>query len=497
MKPYLQSFRRAVEHFENNNSLCLLEVPDDRYVIFRIDGVIAEVSFLVFKMLGSLAYLPAEERLCHLEREFGSANVKDAIAAIAELDQQFLEAAAVPLEEPDVSRAQPAGILLMMTQACNLACTYCYAGDGSYGSNQKVMPLTDALKAVDLMLERAPKRKSFTIVFFGGEPLLNFNGIRQVVAYCEEQESKRDLHFRYSMTTNGTILDDEIVAFLKEKSFELMVSFDGPGQGSRPFADGRSSAERVRASLRRLADAGVHYQIRATLTPEMYCDKTVDELIRVGQSVEREVIFSPVSPKKNQKFADDIEPEANRDNYDWFQNACRKSTERSLASATGGEKQQTFVDGNRRLIRAFLEGKARGFGRCGVCAGMVAASTDGRLYPCHRFAGMESYAVGDIENGVDTNETSRFFKSVDDANEGLCEDCFAQQICCGFCAYGRADGEGGFVTPDADACEALRNRLKYSISVLLRLQDLPPENRGAFFGFVQAENNRPEEDMQR
>lgn len=475
-----RELHQAIESITANKSLYLLEIPPTFKVLFRVDGLVVQLSPIAFALLQASPQV-LDARLDHSASEHGACTTEDAIVEIA--GSPIVQHEPPPLGRPDPQKAQPSGILIMVTQTCNLACAYCYAGGGTYGGSTKLMPEAEALAAIDLMLRRAPEQKSFTVTLFGGEPLLNFPLVQRIVAYCERIREERAVDFRFSMTTNGTVVTDEIVDFLKAHRFTLMVSFAGPGQDrSRPFAGGDGSDSVVRRNLHRLAASGVPFQLRATVTRELAHRETVDDLVQIGRSLgNKRVMTSSVSTTKNSVFPANEELTLGPDEVARLKEIYRDVSEEHLAAAKNGKTEKVVFDPSLHLVRALAEGKAAGLGRCGAGLGMAAASTDGKIYPCHRFVGMKDYVIGTIASGVDAEKVQAFFATADAANNAKCEVCFARQICGGFCFYNIADGAGGFQPPDERECDGFRDSVKHAISILLRLQDLPPEQARRYF----------------
>jgi len=455
----------AANAFRKNRSLYALRVAD-RNVLFRIDGVIAEISGTLFAFLEELGDLPVGERLAILANRHGDEPVAGAAAALIDLlTSGFLTSEPLPLPDPD-PETDAGGIVLMVTQTCNLACAYCYGGGGSYGAANAHLPFEDARRAIDLMLERAPERRVFRITFFGGEPLLNFRLIRQVVDHCTGLAEERNLEFRYGLTTNGTIVNDEMIAFMRAHRVELLISYDGPGQKNRPFPNGRPSDSVVRRVMERYAAAGVPFHIRATLTRDMVTREALDALECVGKSLNRGIVASPATAARNKRLPDTSSLSVTEDEGPRLCDLYRQATEHDLADPDA--QPRVLADSNRRIIDSLIAGHARGLGGCGACLNMASVSTDGAIYPCHRFVGMSEYAIGDL-TGIDEARVRAFFDRYESANQPKCDDCFARLMCGGFCYYWQADGEGGFDAPHAAACERQRETYRFAIGAVLRL----------------------------
>lgn len=474
----IADFEKAGRAIRSNPTLYLLKLPNQALALFRIDGLVVQVKPAVYELLDEIGQSTPEQAVASGLARYGSEELEGALGAIIEIAASAIMTQPAPLGRPDPKSYEPSGILIMVTQTCNLACTYCYGGGGTYGSPNKLMSEKDALRAVEIMLERAPHKRRFTVTFFGGEPLLNFPLVRRIVEHCTQVGTDREVCFDYTMTTNGTIVTAEIVEFIKAHRFTLMVSYDGPGQDvHRPFATGGSSDAVVRSNLKRLAEAGVPFQLRATLTKQFAKEETIEQLVQIGRSLgNKKVATSTVSATRNEIFPANEELTVDPEDGRRLQSTFRRITEQNLeASQAQSNAGRAPVDTTGFLVRALAEGKAAGLGRCGAGLGMVAASTDGNLYPCHRFVGIDEYALGTLESGVDPEKVRGFFEKADAANKEKCEVCFARQICGGFCFYNISDGKGGFAPPDERECDQFRDNLRYAIATLLRLQELPPE----------------------
>lgn len=478
---------RVVQEIEENNALYVLDVGDERYVLFRIDGLSIDLGPILFRFLSWPDDTSVEDRAWALSREHGPGPVARCLESLLEATTQGRVFDAPPrLVRPDPHAVQPGGILILVTQTCNLRCTYCYAGDGSYGGVNKLLPSRDARRAIDLMLDRAPERNTFSVTFFGGEPLLNWQLMRDVVDYCESRatvDESRELRFSYNVTTNGTIFNDEICALLRDYRFSVMVSFDGSEQAAnRPFADGRSSYDVVVGNVKRMAAAGLNFELRGTMASGRQAQEaSVQEFVQLGRALGATRAFlAPADEVKSENVGpNSLHPLTNGDLADVRTTYERVALE-NLDLARRGVDQRALLDPYFGLAKSLATGQAVGMGRCGAGYGMVATSTDGHLYPCHRFVGMEEYRVGSVRDGVDDEKVAEFFRAADAASEPECEKCMARLVCGGFCFYHVADGKGGFTPPEETECEGVRDGLRFSIRLMMEMKDLDPEAAGQY-----------------
>ena len=234
----------------------------DRWVLFRIDGMIVRLSRPAFELLSAPDAIVSDvmARIC---AEHGTSSVASLVDELEELAKDGFLSSDVPDFIPvhDVkNRRSLAGILIMVTQTCNLACVYCYAGGGSYGQPTKMQKTDNALLAIDQLIEKSGRRSDLQITLFGGEPLLNVPLIHRIVQYAEEQGALHRKRFSYSITTNGTLVTEEIARFFRKHRFSVLVSFDGVEwyhDKHRPTTKGAPSFQAVQRGIKTLVEAGI------------------------------------------------------------------------------------------------------------------------------------------------------------------------------------------------------------------------------------------------
>lgn len=340
-------------------------------------------------------------------------------------------------------------IELCLAEACNLRCRYCYVGDNC-ALNNGLMPWDIARQAVDLVFRRAGRAEEVGITFFGGEPLLNKPVLRRTIAYSQELGAQRGVRVSYSMTTNATLLDDEIIELLKRYSFGLMVSLDGPPDvhdAVRPCADGRGSFERAAANIRRLMARRRSVTVRCTLS-----NRCLDRP-RIVRFLEdfgfARIAMSRVSGRSQHPGAYDIGPTENavlREQDDYFIARLFDQLDRdepvrfnpwAVAIRNIHDKQ------NRRM-------------RCGVGRGCTTVGIDGRLYPCHRYVGMEPYVLGHVSTGIQPDRFARYLEGYF-STKAKCERCWAVHICGGYCPWFVSGDDGTFQPPQDWWCDEVRS----------------------------------------
>jgi uncharacterized protein len=454
-----------------------LEIFDTqgRVVAFRVDGLTVELR----EPLASLVTTPAcSGRAAVGSVDYDQGDLEDLEALLFATPCAGLEAA----EAPAMDTAS--GITLMVVQGCNLSCRYCFGEAGTYGTKTRWMSGATARHAIDMMLARSPEIARYYVTFFGGEPLLALPLIRETVQRCGEITGATGKIFRFSITTNATLVDDPTAEFLRENCFSVMVSLDGPKEAHdryRVDRRGRGSFERTVRGTRRLVGAGVRPELRATLTSGRAHLQAIRELLKLARTLGAcRLVVSPVSPVTGGGSDMTLGVEEHRALAHAYGALARENLDNILR---GGE-ERPLLDPNMALLRLLARGRTSP-PRCGACYGMSAIATDGSIFPCHRFVGEGAYRIGHIDTGFDTKRIRRFVSEADEARRSTCTACWARGLCGGTCPRSRADGDGSFTGPPLAVCEGFRTQLRSVVECLAELGAAPPERARAYLAIAQ------------
>ena len=379
---------------------------------------------------------------------------------------------------------RPRKMMLMVQSSCNLKCTYCYEVQSGFHATGTKMDLETGKRSVEFLIQRSGNRPDVEITFFGGEPLMNFKLMQELVDYSKSREAEVGKRFHYQVTTNGTLLTDEVIAYLVEHEFGVMLSIDGPpelndrhrvdlggrGTGAAAIANAKRLVEAQRAAGQREA------MVRVTLTHENSDGQAVERYLR-AEGFER-IMLGTSTGRANHKESWDLQPEdldhmrteidRSVDAYvDWLEGAGPRPE-----SATQVEK------GVRHLLPSLQAPTTAPSIRCGVGRNMQAVTRDGKIYPCHRYAGEDAFLLGDLEGGLDETKVRRFYDSLLGVKEEHCSKCWARITCGGQCPWYISDPSGAIVHPDEPSCDGIRGgheRMLYLIHKLRqsgRIEDL-------------------------
>ena len=447
----------------------------DAFFVYHLDsGRFIRVSPAAYDLLELRETLSAADAAAAFRaRHPGEVGVLDDVAAL-EADG-FFEPAEAPVKDDEEFEAElnerfsgPCNTLVLsVASGCNLACRYCYCGVcRDELPNKGLMGESTALLAVERLFAAADPKVGVRVTFFGGEPLLNKPVIRKVVARCNELAAARGQNTGYSITTNATLMDDETADLIVTNNFGLMVSLDGPQalhDGQCPTRDGRGSFEQASAGIRLLLARGARVTARCTMA---HPAPNAMDLIRffVGFGVSRVVlgtVYNPTFPSACDFTADD-------------DRTFRRCVDEEVLPWMIAEKKA----GRTPIYDPFEESgafqgekthpeKVPGL-RCGACHGAMAVGPDGTLYPCHRFVGMEKWALGRLADGPDRDRCEAFWRGYRAAMKGTCGGCWAYRVCGGPCPWeiARADGTFRMTTRLCeDTCAWVKQGVYYFDSV--------------------------------
>ncbi|MCP4639996.1 MAG: SPASM domain-containing protein [bacterium] len=385
---------------------------------------------------------------------------------------------------------------LALAEDCNLACTYCYCDLPTRGGEPGLMPRETAKKAVDWLMDAAKDSPKISLTLLGGEPLLNREGFRFVVDYAHERATQLGKEIFFSLTTNGTLLDDMSIDRIKKHNFGLMVSLDGPPavhDGQCPARDGSGSFETAAKGIRRLMARRRRVTVRCTLTKS---SPPLMELIpfflefgftRLAFCMAR----NPANPTPvdcGPAMFEEIGRQEDEEVVPWV-----------LSELDKGRMPEHFPYGPFISEQASSTPNAAGVCRirCGACHGTTTVGTDGTLYPCHRFVGMREFRMGTIDSGPDVDRAGRFWRDYSAAVEDTCSKCWARLLCKGPCPWTVARNDGTFGGCEDWQCAFIRRNLERSAWMLWRVQSEYPVIYAQLAGYNEVDREKEDQDIDR
>ena len=348
-------------------------------------------------------------------------------------------------------------LCLHVAHSCNLNCSYCFASQGNYHGERALMSLEVGKKAIDFLIENSGTRKNLEVDFFGGEPLMNWQVVKDIVAYARKVEKEKNKNFRFTLTTNGILIDDEVIEFSNKEMSNVVLSLDGRKEIhdlTRVDYSGRGSYDLIVPKFKKLVEArgDKNYYIRGTFThanPDF--TKDVFHIADLGftQLSMEPVVCDPTDPMALTK--EDLE--IVKEHYEILAKEMLKRKKEG--------REFTFY----HYMIDLTEGPCiyKRISGCGSGTEYMAVTPWGDLYPCHQFVGEGAYKLGDLWQGVTVEERREEFKSCNAYARKDCESCWAKLYCSGGCAANAYHATGDIRGIYEDGCELFRKRIECAI----------------------------------
>ncbi len=411
-------------------------------------------------LLDRLAFLLLSGNTDQARREFSDREIETADCELSELKnsgQLFTEENVLAREKAKEAKPVLKAMCLHMAHACNMECRYCFAKGGKFGGKWELMPFDVAKKAIDMLCKNSAGRRNLEVDFFGGEPLLNFEVIKQTVAYARELEKTCDKKFRFTLTTNGLMLDDEIIDFINAEMENIVLSHDGRksvNDANRKTLGGEGSYDLITDKYKKLLSrrGKKSYYVRGTFTADnldFYRD--VFHLADVGFF---NISVEPVSSEGTDYALEERHLDKIADSYEKIFNRMLEKDDFSFFHLL------TDLSGGPCAIK-----RIRG---CGAGCEYLAVTPTGELYPCHQFVGVKKYRLGTLEEGVCAHEITEEFYNTTLLTKAECKECFAKYFCSGGCAAAGYNATGNIKGQDKMYCELVRMRTEFAIALVAR-----------------------------
>lgn len=449
----------------------LFHIPSSS--IFELDGLSRELLAL-FDSHDQVT----PEYLAPLCERYSQQEVSEALEELLTLEV-ISESGAVARINPEpqkVSKFPLTTVVLNVNTGCNLSCTYCYKEDLTTPSKGEKMALETAIQSVEMLLRESPDQRNYNVVFFGGEPLSNMPLIREMVTYCEKRFAEHGATVDFTMTTNATLLTEELVDWFNEHRFGLTISMDGPKamhDKNRITVGGQGTYDVVRRKVEMLLKRYTARPIgcRVTLTRGITdVERIYDHLS--GELGFFEVGFGPVTSGDIAEF--NLTGEELVEVFAGMKRLGQRYLEAAL-------RNENFGYGNmHQLITDMYEGNKK-LVPCGAGLKLLAVDKDGGLNLCHRFTGSDLPTFGDVEKGIDRAALGQFIEQRLDRTDTGCSTCRIRNLCSGGCYHESYAKYGDPTHPSYHYCDLMRDWVDYGVEVYSRIM---LENPGFFEAYV-------------
>ncbi len=366
-------------------------------------------------------------------------------------------------DKAGVLKEKTAGVVkalcLHIAHTCNLNCAYCFASQGHYHGERSLMSFEVGKRALDFLVENSGTRRNLEVDFFGGEPLMNFQVVKDLVAYARSIEKEKNKNFRFTLTTNGVLIDDDVIDFANRQMSNVVLSLDGRKEVHDRFRvdhAGNGSFDTIVPKFQKLVEArgGKNYYMRGTFThhnPDFL--KDIEAMLALGFS---ELSMEPVVCAPDDPSA--LTEEDVAIVLDQYEKLAMKMMERE-------KEGKPFTFYHYMLDLAGGPCIYKRISGCGSGTEYMAVTPSGELYPCHQFVGDEKFRLGDIWNGVENKEIQDEFMACNVYARKECQDCWARLYCSGGCAANAYHATGDIKGVYAQGCTLFKKRMECAIMV--------------------------------
>ncbi|MTI80663.1 MAG: thioether cross-link-forming SCIFF peptide maturase [Firmicutes bacterium] len=432
-------------------------------------GALHQVDNLIWNLLEDYLHCSKQEIVEKYKDEYNQKEIQEALDDIKELVEQGLLFSDDPLQgnySPQQSVVK--ALCLHIAHDCNLKCKYCFAGQGPFGGDRSLMSLETGQAAIDFLLKQSAGREHVEIDFFGGEPLLNFSVVKELVRYGREKATSIGKKIKFTLTTNALLLDEKTEQYLIDNNISVVLSLDGRKEvhdKMRPTAGKTGSYQKVLENIKRMVKNNPPggYYVRGTYTRHNL-DFSKDVLHMLEQGFD-DISVEPVVADPEDDLA------LREQDIDKISDQYRHLTRELLELIQSGRKVNFFH------FNIDLQGGpclAKRLSGCGAGHQYMAVTPEGYLYPCHQFVGRPEFEIGHVNSSQLTESIINKFKDAHIYNKKDCVKCWAKYYCSGGCHANAYSFNKDLSIPHQLGCQLAKIRLEcalYLQSKLIQIND--------------------------
>lgn len=455
-------------------------IQDGEYFILDVNsGGVHIVDKMVYDLTGLLEPPLAEEMPADITGKLPEYPEDELKECYAELYSLYKDNILFSKDEyrkfADIAVKAPIKALcLHVSHDCNLRCSYCFASTGDFGTGRKIMTPETGRKAIDFLIEKSMGRQNLELDFFGGEPLMAWETIKATVDYARSIEKQHGKNFRFTVTTNGMLLDDEKIDYINREMSNCVLSLDGRKEvndRTRPTPNGKGCYDIIVPRYKKLVEGRVNegrtdYYVRGTFTK--YNLDFAEDVLHIASLGFDQLSVEPVTAPSDKDYAlTEADVPAICDEYDRLYRIMREHVDKT------GKKPFNFfhfmIDLNQGPCAVK---RLRG---CGCGNEYVAVTPDGDIFPCHQFVGIDKWKMGNIYTGDVDPEIADYFAKTHIYSKKGCADCWARFYCSGGCNANGYTYEGDVRTPHKLQCSLMRKRLECGIALAAKMLEKEEE----------------------
>jgi len=471
--PVESECKSVIHQFINNGYHIILDVNSGS--VHVVDPVVYDEAEIISRRLPEMeqpgrlpqdikteVFSALQDRYSHKELEEGLEDIQTLINAEQLLTKDIYRDFVVDFKK---RKTVVKALCLHIAHDCNLACRYCFAEEGEYHGRRALMSYEVGRKALDFLIANSGSREHLEVDFFGGEPLLNWEVVKGLVEYGRSKEEAFHKRFRFTLTTNGVLLNDEIMEFCNREMSNVVLSLDGRkdiNDKMRPFRNGSGSYSLIVPKFQKFAESRnqTNYYVRGTFTRNNL--DFADDVIHYADLGFKQMSMEPV-------VADPDEPYAIR--KEDIPAILKEYDKLALEFIKRKKEGRGFNFFHFMLDLNAGPCVAKRMAGCGSGTEYLAVTPWGDLYPCHQFVGNEAFLLGNVDTGIVSTGIRDEFKTCNVYAKKACRDCFARFYCSGGCSANSYNFSGSINGAYEIGCEMQKKRIECAIMIKAALAD--------------------------
>lgn len=441
------------------------------YMVLDINsGAVHLVDKITYDILDYYPEISKKESISKLQDKYQRSEIEEVIQEIDRLIEDgllFTKGLDISKWKEKLNNQEKAikAMCLHIAHDCNLRCKYCFASQGDFQGERSLMSQEVGRKAIDFLIKNSGNRRNLEVDFFGGEPLMNFDVVKDIVKYAKEKEKKYNKNFRFTITTNATLLTEDKMNYINQNMNNIVLSIDGDKSTNdfmRPTINGKGSYDIILPQISKMVQKrrDKDYYVRGTFTK--YNLNFSKDVLHLAEQGFKEISMEPVvtDPEKDYAITEEDLPVIFKE----YENLAVKYLEREK-----GKNPFHFFHFNIDLSQGPCIYKR--LSGCGAGNEYVAITPEGEIYPCHQFVGNEDFKMGNVFSGIKRNTIQKDFKEAHVLNKDKCNNCWAKFYCSGGCHANAYNFNKDIHIPYSVGCEMEKKRIECALMIQVhRLQ---------------------------
>ncbi len=439
----------------------------DKFMVLDVNsGAVHVLDEVAWEVLNYFTSCSRDKIIDILKKKYDVEDITQAYLELKTLQQKELLFSPDYYDDMDLHHN---GIIkalcLHVAHDCNLRCKYCFASTGSFQGRRLVMDCETGKGAIDFLISHSGNRRQLEVDFFGGEPLLNKDIIKQLVDYGNERAAQSNKDIRFTLTTNALLLDDDFLSFINDKMYNLVLSIDGTRQTNdrmRYQADGRGTYDLILPKIKKAVEMreDKSFYVRGTFT--RYNLNFSEDVLHLADLGFKNISVEPVVADKNKDYA--IREEDLPTIFKEYETLAQEYVKRYKIG-----NPFNFFHFNIDLTQGPCVIK-RVMG-CGAGTEYVAVTPEGDIYPCHQFVGIEDFCIGNVKEGIENRKTVEEFRKCNVLKKEECKKCWAKFYCSGGCHASAYYSSNDIHSTYKIGCEMEKKRIECAMWIKASLSE--------------------------